>query len=89
MEYTKDDVPNILQNVKNNPYGIKDTDHLIVRSRDRFVNLDLIYKKILTEKPILIEKTTKDSNKFLLIYKYTKLKDLCIVIYILNEDEIL
>lgn len=29
MEYTEEDIPNILENVKNNPYGIKQTNHLI------------------------------------------------------------
>ena len=89
MEYSEEDIPRILEKVRKNPYGIKQTDHLIIRSRDRFINLDLIYKKIITEAPIIIEKTIKQSNKFLLIYKYTKLKDLCIAIYILNENEIL
>ena len=89
MDYSEEDIPNILDNVKKNPYGIKHTNHLIIRSRDRFVNLDLIYKKINTESPVEIEKTVNHSNKFLLIYEYTKLKDLCIAIYILNKEEIL
>ncbi|MBQ2636605.1 MAG: hypothetical protein IJG09_07920 [Methanobrevibacter sp.] len=89
MEYNECDVPEILENVRKNPYGIKDTYHLIIRSGDRFVNLDLIYRKINSEKPVLIQKTVNASNKFLLTYNYTKLKDLAIAIFILDEDEIM
>ena len=80
MEYSEEDIPRILEKVRKNPYGIKQTDHLIIRSRDRFINLDLIYKKIITEQPVIIEKTNNQTNKFLLVYNYTKLKDLCIAI---------
>ena len=89
MEYSEEDIPRILEKVRKNPYGIKQTNHLIIRSRDRFINLELIYKKIITEQPVIIEKTNNQTNKFLLVYNYTKLKDLCIAIYILNENEIL
>lgn len=43
MDYDIEDAFNVLKNLKNNPYGIKDSSHSIMRSRDRFVNLDLIY----------------------------------------------
>ena len=39
--------------------------------------------------PVGIEKEAFSSSKFLLIYEYTKFKDLTIAIDILNEDEII
>ena len=44
MDYDIEDALNVLKNLKDNPYGIKDSPHSIIRSRDRFVDLDLIYK---------------------------------------------
>lgn len=38
--------------------------------------------------PVGIEKTHNHSSKFQLLYDYTKFRDLCIVIDILNEEEI-
>ena len=78
-----------MRNIKNNPYGIKNTKHSIIRTRDRFVNLDLVYKKILQEKPAGIEKDANSSSRFLLLYPYSKFKDLSIAIDILNENEII
>ena len=42
MNYYVEDVINILKNVKNNPYGIKDTYHTIERAKLRNVDLNLI-----------------------------------------------
>lgn len=78
----------VLENVKNNPYGIKDSYHSIERSRDRFVNLNIIYNKINNEIPVGIEKEKNSSSTFLLLYEYTDKKDLAIGIDILDEDEI-
>jgi hypothetical protein len=78
----------ILENIKNNPYGIKDSYHSIERSRDRSINLDTIYEKISDELPVGIEKEKNSSSTFLIIYEYNDLKDLAIGIDILNDDEI-
>ena len=50
MDYDIEDALNVLKNLKNNPYGIKDSHHSIIRTRDRSVNLELIYSKINGEK---------------------------------------
>ena len=89
VEYDIEDVIAILKNLKNNPYSIKHVDHFITRSRDRFINLNLIYKKLNQEKPVAIEKEANSSSRFLLIYEFEKFRDLAIVIDILNENEIL
>lgn len=88
IDYSVKDALNVLENLKNNPYGIKTTDHLIIRCKDRFVNLDTLYGKLSEEKPVGIEKEMNASSRFLL-YKYSDVKDLGIAIDILNEDEIL
>lgn len=61
---------------------------MIIRSRDRNVNLNVIHDKINHEKPVCIEKEFNESNKFLITYEYNELMDLCIGINILNEEEI-
>ena len=78
----------VLENLKTNPYGIKDTYHSISRSKDRSINLELIYEKLCLEKPVAIEKEENASSRFLVTYKYTKSKDLAIGIDILKENEI-
>ena len=88
MDYDIEDALVVLKNLKNNPYGIKDSHHSVIRSRDRSVNLELIYKKINGEKPVGIEKEANASSRFLLIYEYTKFRDLAIGIDILDKDEI-
>lgn len=89
MDYDIEDAFKVLKNLKNNPYGIKDSPHSIIKSRDRFVNLDLIYRKLSQEKPVAIEKEANSSSRFLLIFEYTKFRDLAIAIDILNESEIM
>ena len=37
-DYDIEDVINILKNLEKNPYSIKHINHLITRSRDRFIN---------------------------------------------------
>ena len=88
IDYSVKDALNVLENLKNNPYGIKTTDHLIIRYKDRFVNLDTIYGKLSEEIPVGIEKEMNASSRFLLLYKYSDVKDLGIAIDILNEEEI-
>lgn len=48
-DYDIEDVINILKNLEKNPYSIKHINHLITRSRDRFINLNLIYNKLIQE----------------------------------------
>ena len=86
--YDIEDALDVLKNIKNNPYGIKDTYHAVIRSRDRSVNLELVHEKLYLEKPVVIEKEANCSSRFLLIYEYTKSRDLAIGIDILNENEI-
>jgi hypothetical protein len=89
LDFNIEDALDVLNNIKDNPYGIRDSHHSIIRSRDRFVNLNLIYEKLYQEKPVAIEKEANSSSRFLLIYEYTKFRDLAIVIDILNENEII
>ena len=56
---------------------------------DRFINLDLIYKKVSQEKPVAIIKDANESSRFLLIYGYDGRRDLSVGIDILDEDEIM
>ena len=49
----------------------------------------MVYRKLCHEKPVGIEKDENSSSRFLLVYKYTKFRDLAIAIDILNEDEII
>ncbi|WP_298501188.1 hypothetical protein [uncultured Methanobrevibacter sp.] len=88
IDYDIDDALNVLYNIKNNPYGIKNTNHSIFRTRDRSINQDLIFKKINEDKPVGIEKDASSSSRFLLIYEYTKFRDLAIAIDILNEIQL-
>lgn len=88
-EYDIEDVINILKNLEKNPYSIKHINHLITRSRDRFINLNLIYNKLIQEKPVAIEKDANSSSRFLLVYEFEKFRDLAIVIDILDKNEIL
>lgn len=88
IDYGIDDALNVIKNIRNNPYGIKTTYHCIIRTRDRFVNLDLVYNKLCQEIPVGIEKEAMSSNRFLLIYCYTQYRDLAVAIEILNDNEI-
>ena len=45
IDYELKDALEVLENLKTNPYGIKDIYHSINRSKDRSINLELIYKK--------------------------------------------
>ena len=88
IDYELKDALEVLENLKTNPYGIKDTHHSINRSKDRSINLELIYKKLYLEKPVAIEKEENTSSRFLVTYTYTKSKDLAIGIDILKENEL-
>ena len=74
--------------MKNNPYGIKDKRHVFDRARERGIDVNNITESLCLCIPVGIEKTHNDSSKFSLLYEYTELKDLCIVIDIIDEEEI-
>ena len=78
----------VLNNLKYNHYGIKDRRHVFDRSSQRGIDVNCVNESLCTKIPVGIEKTFNHSSKFLLLYDYTKSKDLCIVIDILNEEEI-
>ncbi|WP_458456570.1 hypothetical protein [Methanobrevibacter sp.] len=78
----------VLNNIKNNPYGIRNTGHYLKRSTYRNVDINLVNKKLLCEVPVGIQKTLGYDNRFELIFEYTKSDDLYIVLDIINSSEI-
>jgi hypothetical protein len=89
MNYYVEDAIDVLKNVKNNPYGIKDTPHVFNRSKLRDVDLNCINNYIGQGLLVGIEKSLNERGIFRLLYEHAKSFDLSIVINILNENEIL
>jgi len=77
-----------LDNLKNNAYGIKDREHVIKRASKRNIDINDVNELLCNHVPVGIEKTHNNSSKFQLLYDYKKNLDLCIVIDIMNEEEI-
>ncbi len=77
-----------LINIRTNPYGIKDRAHIFDRASERGIDVNYVTNALCTLVPVGIEKTHNHSSKFHLLYDYKKYRDLCIVIDILNENEI-
>lgn len=88
MDYNIKDLVKTLDNLKWNPYGIKDREHVFDRASERGIDVNKVTELLCTDVPVGIEKTYNHSSKFQLLYGYTKFRDLCIVIDILNEEEI-
>ena len=88
MDYFVEDAVNVIQNLRNNPYGIKDGDHSIYRAKHREIDLNLINENLCQGKLVGIEKSLNESSVFMLLYSYNHYEDLGIVINILDEDEI-
>ena len=62
--------------------------HVFDRASERGIDVNYVTESLCARIPVGIEKTHNHSSKFLLLYDYTKFKDLCIVIDILIEEEI-
>lgn len=77
-----------MNNVRNNPYGIKDTYHALKRAQKRDINLNTVNINLNNGLLVGIEKSLNETNIFQLLYEYTKKEDLCIIINILNTEEI-
>ncbi len=88
MEYYVEDAIDTLKNVKNNPYGIKDRHHALIRAQKRSIDLNIVNINLCTGLLVGIEKSLNETSIFQLLYEYTSKEDLCIVINILNEEEI-
>lgn len=83
-----ENVIDTLKNIRNNPYGIKDKPHTYARARQRSVDLNLVNEYLCSGSIVGIEKSLNKTSIFQILYKHTKKYDLCIVINILNEEEI-
>ncbi|WP_462316371.1 hypothetical protein [Methanobrevibacter sp.] len=88
MEYYVEDTINTLKNVKNNPYGIKNGHHALDRAQKRSIDLNIVNTNICRGLLVGIEKSLNETSIFQLLYEFTEKEDLCIVINILNEEEI-
>ncbi|WP_407393611.1 hypothetical protein [Methanobrevibacter sp.] len=80
MDYDIKYLINVLKKIRNNPYGIRDTNHYLKRSTYRDVDVNLVNEKLLSEIPVGIQKTLGYDNRFELIFEYTKYDDLYIVV---------
>ena len=88
MDYYVEEVVDALNNVKSNPYGIKDSFHEFGRAKLRNINLNNVNSYIGHGNLVGIEKSLNENNIFQLLYEHTQTHDLAIVINILNEEEI-
>ena len=77
-----------MNNVKNNLYGIKDSYHALQRAQKRSVDLNVVDMNLNEGLLVGIEKSLNESSIFQLLYEYNSKNDLCVVINILNENEI-
>ena len=84
-----EDAIDVLKNVKDNSYGIKDTYHVLNRSKLRDIDLNSVNNYIGKGLLVGIEKSLNENGIFRLLYEHTRFFDLSIVINILNENEIL
>ena len=85
MDYVEDTIAT-LDNVKNNPYSIKDKYHALKRAQKRSIDLNTVNTKICSEKLVGIEKSLNETSIFQLLYEYNRKEDFCIVIiYWINK----
>ena len=89
MGYNIDYLIQILNTIKNNPYGIRHTNHFLKRGTYRDVDINEVNKKLLCEIPVGIQKTLGYDNRFELIFEYTEYEDLYIVVDIINFEELI
>lgn len=88
MDYDINYLIEVLNKIKNNPYGIRHTNHYLKKSAYRGVDLNCVSKKLLSEVPVGIQKTLGYGNRFELIFEYKKYEDLYIVVDIINFNEV-
>ncbi|MDL2271181.1 hypothetical protein LJC03_05185 [Methanobrevibacter sp. OttesenSCG-928-I08] len=88
-DYNIYDVKNVLDSIKENPYGIKETPHYGLQAKKRSIDFNIINEKLLDNIPVSTQKTAYYSNRFELIYEYSKNQDLYIAIDIINNNEIM
>lgn len=88
IDYYVEDVVKTLRNVRNNPYGIKDTHHALNRAQKRDINLNTVNVNLNKGLLVGIEKSLNETSIFQLLYEYNKKEDLCIIMNILNIEEI-
>ena len=62
MDYYVEDTINTLNNVKNNPYGIKDGYHALERAQKRSIDLNIVNTKICTGSLVGIEKSLNETS---------------------------
>lgn len=74
-----------MENIKNNPYSIKDKNHVFKRAQEREIDINEVSQKLCADIPVGIEKFN-ESSKFELLYKYKPFMDLCIVIHRRNRS---
>lgn len=80
MDYYVEDTSNVLENVKHNPYGIKDSGHALDRAQKRGVDLNVVNGYLCDGFLVGIEKSLNESTVFQLLYEHSRNDDLCIVI---------
>ncbi|MBQ2654139.1 MAG: hypothetical protein IJF83_14270 [Methanobrevibacter sp.] len=88
MDYAINYLMEVLNKIRNNPYGIRHTNHYLKRSTYRDVDLNCVNEKLLSEIPVGIQKTLGYGNRFELIFEYTENDDLYIIVDIINSNEI-
>lgn len=80
MEYFVEDTINVLKNIKENPYGIKDTYHALERAKKRSIDINTVNNCLYNGFLVGIEKSYNENSIFQLLYMHTKKDDLAIVI---------
>ena len=88
MDYYVEEAIDILKNVRDNPYGIKDTYHALYRARKRSIDLNDVTRSLNEGLLVGVEKSLNETSIFQLLYEYNTKEDLCIVMNILNKKEI-
>lgn len=89
MDYYVNDAIDVLDNVKRNPYGIKDSFHEVDRANLRDIDLNDVNSYIGQGRLVGIEKSLNENSIFQLLYEHSETHDLAIVMNILNDEEII
>lgn len=88
LNYYVEDAINALKKCKCQSYGIKDTYHALSRAQKRNIDLNIVTNNLCNGQLVGIEKSLNETSIFQLLYEYRRYNDLCIVINILNDEEI-
>ena len=89
MDYNIDYLIITLKKIRDNPYGIRHTNHYLKKSTHRDVDIEIVGRKLLSEIPVGIQKTLDYNNRFELIFEYNTSDDLYIVVDIINSNELI